>query len=120
MQSTFLFLRFCAFLRIDKGINALKISLIEDLLETLKSVSPEKFEHIVLEVLAATGYGGGDTRSMQGITRGPYGGIGGRINEDKLRSDQIYVQAKRYSDKSVGRPSQEKRNTAVLALYPSS
>ena len=90
---------------IDKGINALKISLVEDLLENLKSVSPEKFEHIVLEVLAAMGYGGGGIRSMQGVPRGPDGGIDGRINEDKLGLDQIYVQAKRYSDNSVGRPT---------------
>ena len=90
---------------IEKGINALKSSLIEELLENLKSVSPEKFEHIVLAVLAAMGYGGGDMRSMQGVPRGPDGGIDGRINEDKLGLDQIYVQAKRYSDNSVGRPT---------------
>ena len=90
---------------IEKEINALKSSLIEELLENLKSVSPEKFEHIVLAVLAAMEYGGGDMRSMQGVPRGPDGGIDGRINEDKLGLDQIYVQAKRYSDNSVGRPT---------------
>ena len=50
------------------------------------------------------GYGGGDIRSMQGVPRGPDGGIDGRINEDKLGLDQIYIQAKRYADNSVGRP----------------
>ena len=90
---------------IERGINALKSSLIQDLLENLKSGSPEKFEYIVLAVLAAMGYGGGDIRSMQGVPRGPDGGIDGRINEDKLGLDQIYVQAKKYSDSPVGRPT---------------
>ena len=50
------------------------------------------------------GYGGGDERRIQGVPRGPDGGIDGKINEDKLGLDQIYIQAKRYSDGSVGRP----------------
>jgi restriction endonuclease Mrr len=33
------------------------------------------------------GYGGGDIRSMQGVTRGLEGGIDRRINEDKLGLD---------------------------------
>ena len=90
---------------IENGINALKSNLIEDLLQNIKSVSPERFEKIVLEMLAAMGYGGGDMLSMQGVPRGPDGGIDGRINEDKLGLDQIYVQAKRYSESSVGRPT---------------
>ena len=49
------------------------------------------------------GYGGGDTRQIQGVPRGPDGGIDGKINEDKLGLDQIYIQAKRYSESSVGR-----------------
>ena len=51
------------------------------------------------------GYGGGDDRRIQGVPRGPDGGIDGKINEDKLGLDQIYIQAKRYSDNSVGRPT---------------
>ena len=31
--------------------------------------------------------------------------IDSKINEDKLGLDQIYIQAKRYSDNSVGRPT---------------
>jgi len=54
--------------------------------------------------LAKMGYGGGDARQIQGVPRGPDGGIDGKINEDKLGLDQIYIQAKRYSESSVGRP----------------
>merc|ERR1711991_188229 len=42
---------------------------------------------------------------MGGVPRGPDGGIDGIIDEDKLGLDQIYIQAKRYSENSVGRPT---------------
>jgi restriction system protein len=42
---------------------------------------------------------------MQGVPRGPDGGIDGRINEDQLGLDQIYIQAKRYTENSIGRPT---------------
>ena len=51
------------------------------------------------------GYGGGDPKRIQGVPRGPDGGIDGKIDEDKLGLDQIYIQAKRYSENSVGRPT---------------
>ena len=47
-----------------------------------------------MKVLASMGYGGGDDRRIQGVPRGPDGGIDGKINEDKLGLDQIYIQAK--------------------------
>ena len=90
---------------IESGFAQLRKQLIADLLERVKAISPEDFEKLVLLVLAKMGYGGGDLQSMQGVARGPDGGIDGRINEDKLGLDQIYIQAKRYSDNSVGRPT---------------
>ena len=66
---------------------------------------PAAFEGLVLQVLAKMGYGGGDAKQIQGVPRGPDGGIDGKINEDKLGLDQIYIQAKRYSENSVGRPT---------------
>ena len=90
---------------IDKGIKRLKSQLIDDLLEQVKGISPAAFEGLVLQVLAKMGYGGGDTKQIQGVPRGPDGGIDGKINEDKLGLDQIYIQAKRYSENSVGRPT---------------
>ena len=50
------------------------------------------------------GYGSRSLHAMQGVARGPDGAFDGRINEDKLGLDQIYIQAKRYSDNSVSRP----------------
>ena len=90
---------------IDKGIKRLRSQLIADLLEQVKGISPASFEGLVLQVLAKMGYGGGDAKQIQGVPRGPDGGIDGKINEDKLGLDQIYIQAKRYSENSVGRPT---------------
>ena len=67
----------------------------------MKEMDPHDFEGLVLDVLAAMGYGGGSRQAMQGVPRGPDGGIDGKINEDKLGLDQIYMQAKRYSENSV-------------------
>ena len=90
---------------IDKGIKRLNSQLIGDLIDNFKNIEPASFEALVLKVLASMGYGGGDERRIQGVPRGPDGGIDGKINEDKLGLDQIYIQAKRYSDNSVGRPT---------------
>jgi restriction system protein len=90
---------------IDRGIKRLRSQLIDDLLEQVKTISPASFESLILQVLAQMGYGGGDAKRIQGVPRGPDGGIDGTIDEDKLGLDQIYIQAKRYSDNSVGRPT---------------
>jgi len=89
---------------IETGFTQLRQQLVSDLLDRVKTITPEAFEQLVLQVLAKMGYGGGSLQAMQGVARGPDGGIDGRINEDKLGLDQIYIQAKRYSDNSVGRP----------------
>lgn len=90
---------------IERGIRELRAQVVTELLDNIRELSPAQFEQLVLRVLAAMGYGGGDLRSMSGVPRGPDGGIDGKINEDKLGLDQIYIQAKRYSDSSVGRPA---------------
>jgi len=90
---------------IDRGIKRLRSQLIDDLLDQIKAISPASFESLILQVLAQMGYGGGDPKRIQGVPRGPDGGIDGKIDEDKLGLDQIYIQAKRYSENSVGRPT---------------
>jgi len=59
---------------------------------------------LVLRLLGALGYGEGP-QSRHGVRRGPDGGIDGRIDEDRLGLASIYIQAKRYQEQSVGRPS---------------
>lgn len=90
---------------IDRGIKRLREQLIDELIDQIKIISPAAFENLVLQVLATMGYGGGDEKRIKGVPRGPDGGIDGTIDEDKLGLDQIYIQAKRYSENTVGRPS---------------
>ena len=98
---------------IEAGVKQIKEQLVSDLLDQMKEMDPHDFEGLVLDVLAAMGYGGGSRQAMQGVPRGPDGGIDGRINEDKLGLDQIYMQAKRYSENSV---SSEKVQAFVGAM----
>ena len=90
---------------IDKGIKRIREQLIDELLDQIKNISPSAFENLILQVLAKMGYGGGDEKRIKGVSPGPDGGIDGTIDEDKLGLDQIYIQAKRYSENTVGRPN---------------
>jgi restriction system protein len=87
---------------IESNYRRMRDTLAEELLEKIKSSSPEFFEKLVVELLVAMGYGGSreDAGKVIGRSR-ERGGIDGVIKEDKLGLDVIYVQAKRWKD-SVG------------------
>ncbi|PHQ34777.1 restriction endonuclease [Rhodopirellula bahusiensis] len=88
---------------IESSFEALHKATAEELLTKLKTCSPAFFERVVVLLLRAMGYGGvtGDG-SVTG--KSGDGGIDGIIKEDKLGLDVVCIQAKRYSDLSVGRP----------------
>jgi restriction system protein len=71
--------------------------LAVEVLERLRAVDPLRFERIVLEVLAAMGYGGSDPERATITARSHDGGLDGVIKEDTLGLDQVVVQAKRYN-----------------------
>lgn len=83
----------------------LNAALRDELLSILHQMSPQRFERVILDLLTAMGYGGGDlSRSIMTKTSGD-GGIDGIIHEDALGLDAVYIQAKRYDVKNnVGRP----------------
>ena len=87
---------------IDSSFDALNNATIEELVSKLKSCTPTFFEHIVVRLLRAMGYGGttGDGRVTQASADG---GIDGIIKEDKLGLDVVCIQAKRWEN-AVGRP----------------
>jgi restriction system protein len=88
---------------LERSYQILRASLVSQLVETLRGVSPERFENIVIDVLAAMGYGGGREGAARAVGRSGDGGIDGVIEEDRLGLDSIYVQAKRW-EANVGRP----------------
>lgn len=82
----------------------LKSSLADDLLEKIKDSTPAFFENLVVDLLVKMGYGGSIREAGQVIGRSNDGGIDGVIKEDRLGLDKIFLQAKRWSDGTVGRP----------------
>lgn len=91
----------------ELGSSILRKRLRAELLERVKTASPEFFEHLVIDLLVAMGYGGSRQDTTRALVVGKSGdeGIDGMIKEDKLGLDVIYVQAKRWSDTPVGRPT---------------
>lgn len=88
--------------RIESGWQEIRTVLGQDLLETVKKVSPRFFERLVVDVLLAMGYGGSRADASRLVGKSGDGGIDGTISEDKLGLDVVYVQAKRWEG-SVGR-----------------
>jgi restriction system protein len=84
----------------------LDAALRDDILLILKDINPVRFERLILDLLSAMGYGGGDlSKAMMTKTSGD-GGIDGIIHEDALGLDAVYIQAKRNApDNKVGRPT---------------
>lgn len=89
---------------LDASFNTLRKATADELLTRLKTCSPAFFEEVVVRLLRAMGYGGvfGDG-SVTG--KSGDGGIDGIIKEDKLGLDVVCVQAKRYDNSPVGRPT---------------
>lgn len=88
---------------IEIAAERLQASLIADVRSQLDQLDSYRFEHVVLDVLKAMGYGRGRMNAGEVTQRSNDEGIDGVINEDKLGLDVIYVQAKKWSG-NVGRP----------------
>jgi restriction system protein len=88
--------------QIEQGIELLRADLATDLLKRLQDRHPDFFEEAVVKLLLAMGYGGAENRGRR-IGGSGDGGVDGVIDQDALGLDQIYIQAKRYADTTVGR-----------------
>ena len=88
---------------IDEAYSEISNNLADELLSAIKKQTPQFFEHLVIKLLVAMGYGGSleDAASVTQYSHDE--GIDGIIKEDKLGLDSIYIQAKRYDTGSVGR-----------------
>lgn len=88
---------------IREGVSVIEANLRDDLIEKILTMDPSDFEWLVLQLLHAMGYGG-SIKDVEGVPRGPDGGIDGLIKEDKLGLDAIYIQTKRYQlNNNIGR-----------------
>lgn len=62
----------------------LNAALVDDLGAALRSITPQRFERLILDLLIAMGYGGGDIENGRMTKASGDGGIDGIINEDAL------------------------------------
>jgi len=81
--------------RINAAVTELHAEVQEELLERVLQAEPVFFEHLILKLMAAMGYGGaGESRHLG---KSHDGGVDGIIYEDPLGLDVVYLQAKRYA-----------------------
>lgn len=87
----------------EEAYKKIRQELAQNLLDLVKSNSPEFFEKLVIDLLIGMGYGGSREDAGRRLGRSHDGGIDGVIKEDILGLDVIYIQAKRWEN-TVGRP----------------
>lgn len=92
--------------QIDAASAVLTKALKADLLARVHEQTPTFFEHLIVELLVAMGYGGSHESAARRLGKSGDGGIDGIVDEDRLGLDRIYIQAKRYDpDQTIGRPA---------------
>jgi len=76
-------------------------ALAADLLDRVRDASPAFFEHLIVALLLAMGYGGTSEAAGRSLGRSGDDGVDGVVDQDPLGVDQIYVQGKRYAEGNV-------------------
>jgi len=88
---------------LDRAARQLSAALEADVLGRVRDAAPAFLERVVVDLLIAMGYGGGDATMGRVTGCSGDGGIDGTIREDALGLDEVYVQAKKYAeDNAVG------------------
>lgn len=87
---------------IEENYHKIREGLAAELLQQIKNNTPTFFEHLVIDLLVAMGYGG-SREDAQAVGRSGDGGIDGIIKADPLGLNVVYVQAKRWEG-NVGAP----------------
>ncbi len=77
-------------------------ALAQEVLSSVKSMSPAFFEQLIVDLMLRLGYGGAGAESGQTLGKSGDGGVDGVISQDKLGLEKIYLQAKRWTDVKVG------------------
>ncbi|MGB7161458.1 MAG: restriction endonuclease [Tepidisphaeraceae bacterium] len=108
--------------RLEAAYKELREALADDLLERVGEGTPKFFEHLVVDLLVAMGYGGSHADAAQVVGKSGDDGIDGVIKEDRLGLDMVYVQAKKWNsavgpgdiDKFVGSLMRKKAHKGVF------
>lgn len=89
--------------QLENAYQSIRDDLESALIEQVLRCTPEFFEHLVVDLLLAMGYGGSRRDAGKAVGKTADGGIDGIIKEDRLGLDTVYLQAKRWQG-SVGSP----------------
>ena len=82
---------------LDRAAGELRTVLEAEVLARVRNAEPAFLEGVIVDLLIAMGYGGGDAAMGHVTGRSGDGGIDGTIREDALGLDEVYVQAKKYA-----------------------
>lgn len=94
----------------ERVYNLINEQLADELLNDVLNQSPVFFEHLVVDLMKAMGYGDGLVTKYSGGD-----GIDGIIHEDKLGFNLIYIQAKRWKpDITITKPELQKFAGAMM------
>ncbi|MGV3601353.1 MAG: restriction endonuclease [Dyadobacter fermentans] len=94
---------------IEIAYQKIRKSLAQEIVDTVRSLSPTFFERLVVQLLVKMGYGGSEKDAGNAVGKTKDEGVDGTIKEDKLGLDIIYIQAKRWqAGNTVGRPELHK------------
>ena len=69
-------------------------ALRQELLGRIVAADPTFFEHLIIDLMLAMGYGGSHTEAARHLGMAGDGGIDGVIDGDPLGLDAVYLQAK--------------------------
>ena len=83
---------------LDRAAGELRALLEAEVLDRVRNAAPVFLERVVVDLLIAMGYGGGDAAMGRVTGRSGDGGIDGTIREDAPGLDEVYLQAKKYGD----------------------
>ena len=92
--------------RIEAAHAEMGAALRQELLNRIVAADPTFFEHLVIDLMLAMGYGGSHTEAARHLGMAGDGGIDGVIDGDPLGLDAVYLQAKKYTpgNSAVERP----------------
>lgn len=94
----------------------LTANLVDEILQAILEQSFQFFEELVVKLLVAMGYGGDFEGAAKVTQSSGDGGIDGIIKEDTLGLDKIYIQAKRWTGKTVGAPDIQQFMGALMTV----
>ena len=92
--------------RIEAAYAEMNGALRQELLTRIVAADATFFEHLVIDLMLAMGYGGSHADTARHLGMAGDGGIDGVIDGDPLGLDAVYLQAKKYApgNSAVGRP----------------